>query len=160
MGELRLMSFDFPPRGWAFADGAPLAIAQNQALFSLFGTMYGGNGQTVFNLPDLRGRTPIHRDVGWTQGTTGGEEFHTLTSAELPQHTHTLAVSTSAGDTPVATGHVLAEFDNGYRAPGDLTSLHSATITTRGGSQPHENRPPSLTLNWCVALSGVFPSQT
>ena len=160
LGELRLMSFDFPPRGWAFADGSTMSIAQNQALFSLFGTMYGGNGQTTFQLPDLRGRTPIHRSNAWTQGQVGGEEFHTVTVNELPNHTHPLVVSSSAGDTPVATGHLLANLDNAYRAPGDLTSLNGASITARGGSQPHENRPPSLTLNWCVALSGIFPSQS
>jgi len=160
LGELRLMSFNFPPKGWALANGQAMSIAQNQALFSLFGTMYGGNGQTTFQLPDLRGRTPIHRSDSWPQGRAGGEEIHTVTLSELPAHSHPLVVSTRAGDTPIPAGHVLAGLDNVYRAPGDLTALTSATITTRGGSQPHENRPPSLTLNWCVALSGVFPSQT
>lgn len=160
LGELRLMSFGFAPRGWALANGATLPIAQNQALYALFGVMYGGNGQTTFNLPDLRGRTPIHRSAGWIQGRSGGEESHVVTINELPAHAHPLVVSTSAGDTAVATGHLLAGLDNGYRAPGNLTTLHDATIATRGGSQPHENRPPSLTLNWCVAMSGVFPSQT
>jgi microcystin-dependent protein len=159
LGELRLMSFNFPPKGWAFADGQMLPIAQNQALFSLFGTMYGGNGQTYFQLPDLRGRTPIHRSVTWTQGRPGGEEFHTLTVNELPAHSHPLVVSTRAGDTPLPAGHVLASLDNGYRAAGDLTTLNAATVTPRGSGQPHENRPPSLALNWCVSLSGAFPSQ-
>lgn len=161
LGELRLMSFGFPPRGWAHADGTTMSIAQNQALFSLFGTMYGGNGQTTFALPDLRGRTPIHIGAGWVQGEFGGEEFHTVTLNELPQHAHALVVARGAGTTAVPTGNVLANLDNGYRPPdGAVTALRSETITTRGGSQAHENRPPSLTLNWCVALSGVFPSPT
>ncbi len=161
LGELRLMSFGFPPRGWAFADGTTMSIAQNQALFSLFGTMYGGNGQTTFALPDMRGRTPIHRGGDWVQGQMSGEEFHTVTINELPQHAHPLVVAGAAGTTAVPTGNVLADLDNGYRpAGGTITSLRSETIATRGGGQAHENRPPSLTVNWCVALSGVFPSQT
>lgn len=158
IGELRLMSFDFPPRGWARCDGSFLPIAQNQPLFALLGTTYGGNGQTTFALPDLRGRTPIHCSEDVTHGQQLGTEFHTLTAVELPPHTHFLHGSAAAADQ--TTPGVLASGANLYRDGSPTTALHPQTVSGRGGSQPHENRQPLLVLNWCIAIAGLFPSQT
>lgn len=160
LGELRLMSFNFPPKGWALCNGQTMAINQNQALFSLLGTMYGGNGQTTFQLPDLRGRVPVHVGNGWIQGQVAGEEAHTLTNYELPLHTHTLQASSADADAVVPTGSVLAAANNGFApASQNRTSLVPETVSATGGSQAHENRPPFLTLSWCIALIGIFPSR-
>ena len=157
LAELRLMSFNFAPKGWAECNGQLLPINQNQALFSLLGTMYGGDGQTNFALPDLRTRVPIHRrENSFQQGGRHGTDSHTLTQSELPEHTHPLLASSATGDQPVPK--ILASVDNAYRSASDLTAIHAATIANTGGSQAHENRPPLLTLNWCIALQGVFPS--
>lgn len=160
LGELRLFSFNFPPQGWAFCNGGTLPIAQNQALFSLLGTMYGGNGQTEFKLPDLRGRTPIHvhTNGGITQGQTLGEEFHTLTAGELPQHSHFMHASSAPANQ--TTPGLLAASANVYRDGAPTTTLHGETVAGRGGGMPHENRQPYLVLNWCIATAGVFPSQS
>jgi microcystin-dependent protein len=155
LAELRLMSFDFPPKGWAACNGQLLPINQNQALFSLLGTMYGGNGQTTFALPDLRGRVPVHRGT-LTQGTRAGAEAHTLNVSELPAHTHVASASPQPGNQPVPA--TLAAANNAYGPPTDLTTLTPQTVTNIGGSQAHENRQPYLTLNWCIALQGIFPS--
>jgi microcystin-dependent protein len=157
LGELRLMSFNFPPQGWAMCNGQFLPINQNQALFSLLGTMYGGNGQTTFALPDLRGRVPTHVGAGFTQGQAAGDETHTLSSQEMPAHTHSVNASSSAGD--AANPGALAQFSEGYAGPSSLTPLQPSTIMNVGGSQPHENRQPYLVLNWCIALIGIFPSR-
>jgi microcystin-dependent protein len=160
LGEVRVFSFIYAPRGWALCNGQLLPINQNQALFSLLGTMYGGNGQTTFALPDLRGRTPLHKGSGFTQGQAGGEQAHTLTSAEMPAHAHIAQGTTSNADSDVPTGKLLGAANNAYAPPGNLTTLHPATITNIGGSQPHENMQPYLTVSFCVALIGIFPSQT
>jgi microcystin-dependent protein len=160
MGELKLVSFNFAPQGWAMCNGQFLPINQNQALFSLLGTMYGGNGQTTFALPDLRGRTPIHMGSGYTQGEKLGEEFHTVTANEMPAHFHAVQASASPGDTPDPGAHVLAGANNFYAPASDLTSLHPSTMANVGGSQPHENRPPYLVATWIIALTGIFPSQS
>lgn len=157
MGELRLMSFNFPPKYWAECNGQLLPINQNQALFSLLGTTYGGNGQTTFALPDLRGRSPIHMGAGHTLGERFGEEFHTLTTNEMPQHVHFVQASKQTGNQP--TLGLPASANNLYGPAADLTAINSGTIPNVGGSQPHENRPPSLVLMWCIALVGIFPSQ-
>lgn len=158
IGELRLMSFAFPPSGWAQCNGQLLAITQpNQPLFSLLGTMYGGDGRTNFALPDLRGRAPFHRGPTMRQGTPLGEEFHSLRVAEMPAHTHALMASSSNADRPVPS--VLGSANNLFRASSDLTSLHPSTLAPVGGGQPHDNRQPALTLEWCIALVGIFPSQ-
>jgi microcystin-dependent protein len=161
LGEVKIVSFNFPPKGWAFCNGQLLPINQNQALFSLFGTTYGGNGQTTFALPDLRGQTPIHMGNGFTQGQTGGQESHTLTIAELPAHTHTAQGTTSNADQPVPTGNLLGAANNMYTGAnaGGLTPLEPTSISTAGGSQPHQNMQPFLTLSFCVALQGIFPSR-
>jgi microcystin-dependent protein len=157
LGELKLLSISYPPKGWADCNGQLLPINQNQALFALLGTMYGGNGQTTFALPDLRGRVPIHVDTTSTQGAMLGTEFHTVSWQEMPAHTHTLSGRAVSGDQ--AAPGTLAAIPNGYAAPADLTALHPASLTNVGGSLPHENRPPSLALRWCIALQGVFPSR-
>ena len=160
LGELKIVSFNFPPKGWALCNGQFLPINQNQALFSLLGTMYGGNGQTTFALPDLRGRMPIHVGGGFdNQGQTGGETAHTLTMNEMPQHIHFLNAATADGDTPVATGNMLAAFNNGYAGASNLTTLLPASISNVGGSQAHENMSPYLVLNYIIALQGIFPSR-
>lgn len=164
LGEVRIVGFNFAPRGWAFCDGQILPISQNQSLYSLLGTTYGGDGRTSFALPDLRGRTPIH--VGSSNGSIhllgqrGGEETHTLNAAEMPQHTHTLRGSSTDGDAPVPSGFVFARTPPQiYRAPANLTPLHSGSVTNVGGGQAHNNMQPTLVLNFCIALQGLFPSR-
>jgi len=153
------MSFGFAPRGWALCDGQLLPINQNQALFSLLGTTFGGNGQTNFALPDLRARTPIHVGGGHTLGERGGEQAHTLSIAELPTHTHVANASSSVGNAVIPTGAVLGSPLNlSYRPPDSLTTLHPSTVTNIGGSQAHLNMQPFLVLNFCIALQGIFPS--
>lgn len=160
LGELKIVSFNFPPKGWAFCNGQFLPINQNQALFSLLGTMYGGNGQTTFAVPDLRGRTPIHLGAGFIQGQAGGQEFHTLTQAEMPQHTHAVQASSVPATDTLPAGKVLAQgaFEI-YRAPTSLNPLSPSTIGNAGGSQAHENRQPFTVLNVIIALQGIFPSR-
>ena len=162
MGELRWISFNFNPKGWAFANGQFLPINQNQALFSLFGTTYGGDGRTTFALPDLRGRAAISFGSGFTQGERGGEYAHTVIQTEMPSHTHFLNVSTQNGNNADPTGAVFANTGgaNLYAGTSGLTSIQPATITNVGGSQPHENKQPYLVINCIVALVGIFPSQT
>lgn len=157
LGELRLFAFGFAPKGWAMCNGQLLTIAQNQALFSLLGTTYGGNGQTTYALPDLRGRVPMHMGGGFNQGQAAGQERHTVTIQEMPAHNHLVNASTANGNAADPT--MLAQFSNGYGAPASLTTLHPATVANTGGSQPHENRQPLLVLNWCIALQGIFPSR-
>jgi microcystin-dependent protein len=162
LSEIRIMSFVFAPKGWALCNGQLLPINQNQALFSLLGTTYGGNGQTNFALPDLRGRTPIHMGDGHTLGERAGETAHTVNISELALHTHAANASSLEGNNVVPTSNVLASSLNlSYRAPDQaLTTFHPATIGNTGGSQPHENMQPYLTLSFCIALQGIFPSQT
>ena len=160
IGELRLMSFNFAPKNWALCNGQTMSIAQNQALFSVLGTMYGGNGQTTFALPDLRGRVPVHAGNGWLQGEVAGEESHRLSVNELPTHQHALLASSSDADSAVPTGSVLAAANNGYApATQQLTALRSDSISLVGGNAVHENRHPYLTLSWCMALFGIYPAR-
>jgi len=157
LGELRLMSFNFPPKGWAQCNGQLLPINQNQPLFSLFGTMYGGDGRVNFGLPDLRGRVPMHIGTGYVQGQKLGEEFHTLNQAEMPAHNHIIQASSQAGNQAGPT--ILASVGNTYRTANELTTINPETLALTGGSQPHENRHPFTVLLWCVALQGIFPSR-
>ena len=160
LSELRIMSFVFAPKGWALCNGQLLPINQNQALFSLLGTTYGGDGRVNFALPDLRGRTPIHVGSGHTLGERGGEQAHTLSQAELPTHIHLVAASTAdngGNDNP--TGRFLGGANNMYHSPTNLTTMNAGTITNTGGSQAHSNMQPYLTLSFCIALQGIFPSQ-
>ena len=158
LSEIRIMSFIFAPKGWALCNGQLLPINQNQALFSLLGTTFGGDGRVNFALPDLRGRTPIHVGSGHTLGERGGEPAHTLSIAELPEHVHVLNGSTANGGTNSPNAALLASFNNGYSAPAALTSLNPGSITNVGGSQAHLNMQPFLTLSFCIALQGIFPS--
>jgi microcystin-dependent protein len=153
------MSFNFPPKGWMQCDGALLPIASNQALFALLGTTYGGNGQTNFALPDLRGRVPIHLGAGHNQGERFGEEFHTVIQSEMPQHVHALVGSSADADQPLTAGALLGGANNAYAEPTALTTLQPGSVTNVGGSQSHENRHPYLVTNWCIATTGIFPSR-
>jgi microcystin-dependent protein len=157
LGELKLLSFNFAPQGWAMCNGQFMPINQNQALFSLLGTMYGGNGQTTFALPDLRGRVPLHRGSSLTQGQKLGEEAHTINLSELAAHNHNVSASSQNGNQ--ADPKILAAASNAYTGPSNLTTIAPATVSNVGGSQAHENRQPYLVLNWCIALQGVFPSR-
>lgn len=160
LSEIRLFSFNFPPKGWAFCNGQLLPINQNQALFSLLGTTYGGNGQTNFALPDLRGRCAMHEGAGFTLGQAGGQTAHTLTISELPQHLHFAQAATSNGDSPVPAGNYMGAFNNAYRTPGGTSvAVDPSTIGNVGGSQPHLNMCPYIAINFCIALQGIFPSQ-
>jgi microcystin-dependent protein len=160
LSEIRIMSFGFAPKFWALCNGQLLPINQNQALFSLLGTTFGGNGQTNFALPNLQGRVPIHVGSGNVLGQNGGEQAHTLTPQELPQHVHVAQASSADGDTPVGGGALMggSAATAAYGAAANLVSLLPGTIANVGGSQAHLNMQPFLTLNFCIALAGIFPS--
>jgi microcystin-dependent protein len=167
LSEIRAVSFNFPPKGWAFCNGQLLPINQNQALFSLLGTTYGGDGRVNFGLPDLQGRIPMHEVGGGnnhTLGERGGEQTHTLSVSELPGHSHPANCSDVAGAKPDAKGGVWARDNNGnapYSSSGDATMATTApgAIGVTGGSQSHPNLAPFTVLNFCIALQGIFPSQ-
>lgn len=160
LAEVRIVGFNFAPRGWAFCDGQILPINQNQSLYSLLGTTYGGDGRTSFALPDLRGRTPIHVDGSHREGQKSGEETHTLAANEMPEHRHILKGSSTNGNAPVPTGFVFAKTPPQiYRSPANLTALRSGTVANVGGGQAHENMQPYLAVNFCIALQGLFPSR-
>jgi microcystin-dependent protein len=158
LSEIRIMSFDFAPKGWAMCNGQLLPINQNQPLFSLLGTTFGGDGRVNFALPDQRGRTPIHVGSGHTLGERGGEQAHTLSLAELTQHVHGMNASSLDANTNLPANDVLATASNIYNPAGSLTTLTPATQTNTGGSQAHLNMQPFLTLTFCIALQGIFPS--
>jgi microcystin-dependent protein len=161
LSEIRIMSFGFPPKGWSLCNGQLLPINQNQALFSLLGTTYGGNGQTNFALPDLRGKVPIHKSSGHTLGEKGGEQAHTLSISEIPTHTHTLNGTNKDGDQAVPVGNLLARGATQlYAPPANLAAMNPASVGNVGGSQAHLNMQPFLVLSFCIALQGIFPSQT
>ena len=158
IGEIKIVSFNFPPRGWAFCNGQLLQINQNQALFSILGTTYGGNGIQNFGLPNLQGRTPVHIGQGITLGQLGGEAAHTLSVAEMPQHIHGASANNGAAN----QGSPLNNFwsASGSYAPGGNGVMAGSDILPTGGSQPHENWTPYLVLNFIIALQGIFPSRT
>ena len=165
IGEIRMFAGNFAPLGWAFCNGALLPIAQYEALFSLLGTTYGGDGQTTFALPDLRGRGPIHAGQGpgltnHPQGEQGGTETVTLTVAQMPAHTHAPAASSAAGTSSHPNGNVWAASstsDNQYAGTSN-TTMNPATIGVAGGNQPHDNRQPVLAINFIISLEGIYPS--
>jgi len=159
LSEIRIFSFNFAPKGWALCNGQAMPINQNQALFSLLGTTYGGNGQTTFALPDLQTRMPIHMGNGQTLGERGGEQAHTLTQTEMPLHTHAAVGTSSNADSPLPSGNLLGAANNMYGPATNLTSLEPTTIAPQGGGQPHDNMQPYLALNFCIALQGIFPSR-
>ena len=162
LSEIHIMSFDFAPKGWALCNGQLLPINQSQALFSLLGTTFGGDGRVNFALPDFRGRTPIHVGSGHTLGERAGEQAHTLSIAEGPTHTHVLQASSVDGNAPVPfgpSGNILARtVNNIYGPPNNLVAMNAASVTNVGGSQAHLNMQPFLTLSFCIALHGIFPS--
>lgn len=162
MGEIRIISWNFAPQGWAFCNGQFLPINQNLALFSILGTSFGGNGQTTFALPDFRGRAPVHvgSSVGFA-GQAGGQEFHTVTQSEMPAHNHVVQASGANANSADPVGNYLGAVPSFlYRTNlSNATSLNPGSITSVGGSQPHENRQPFLVLNFIIALAGVFPSR-
>ena len=160
LSEIRIMSFVFAPKGWALCNGQFLPINQNQALFSLLGTTFGGDGRVNFALPDLRGRIPIHVGSGHTLGEKGGEQAHTLSIAELPEHTHTLNATSAAASAVIPTNSLVLgqpPFEI-YRPPSSLGAMSAGTVGNTGGSQAHLNMQPFLTLSFCIALQGIFPS--
>jgi microcystin-dependent protein len=164
LSEIRIMSFGFPPKGWAMCNGQLLPINQNQALFSLLGTTFGGDGRVNFALPNLQGRTPIHVGPGFTLGNSAGEQAHTTTIGELPTHAHALQASNSNADAPVPfsnnQGNVVAASPSALYDPSShpLTTMNTGSVTNAGGNQPHLNMQPFLALNFCIALQGIFPS--
>jgi microcystin-dependent protein len=163
LSEIRIMSFGFPPKGWALCDGQLLPINQNQALFSLLGTTYGGDGRVNFGLPNLQGRVPIHMGSGHTLGERGGEQGHTLSISELPQHTHVENATTALATTSTPSNTVMLAKSSGgnvYATATTLTALAPNAVANVGGSQAHLNMQPFLVLNFSIALQGIFPSQT
>jgi microcystin-dependent protein len=162
LSEIRIMSFVFAPKAWALCNGQLLPINQNQALFSLLGTTYGGDGRVNFALPDLRGRIPIHMGQGHTLGERGGEQAHTLSISEIPTHVH----AANAADVTPAAGNpsnarMLSQSKGAflYAAATNLNAMDPQAISQVGGSQAHLNMQPFLTLSFCIALQGIFPSQ-
>ncbi len=166
LGEIRMMGFNFAPRGWAYCDGQILPINQNQSLYSLLGTTYGGDGRVTFALPDLRGRVPVHPNDGAAglqvaQGQRGGAETVILTEAQIPAHAHPLAVLDTPADSPVpAAGYRAVAQVHAYADPGaagETVSFHPQAVATNGAGQPHENMQPFTTVAFCIALQGLFP---
>lgn len=162
IGEIRPVPYNFAPRGWQLCQGQLLAISQNTALFSLFGTTYGGDGQQTFALPDLRGRVPVGQGPGYAMGQRGGVEQVTLMASQLPVHSHTAFCTNNAGVAAAPSGAIWATDGSGataeYDSPPNAT-MHPAAIGLTGGGQPHENRQPYLTINFIVSLFGVFPAR-
>jgi len=162
VGECRLVGFSFQVNGWNYCNGATISIAQNDTLFALIGTTYGGDGQQTFQLPDLRGRVPIHQGPGFVIGQRSGLESVTLTSNQMPQHNHQALASGVAGSSNLVAGNLPASNSHTpcYVSPASADSGFSASMVgSAGGNQPHENMQPYLVMNWIISLYGVFPSQ-
>ena len=167
IGEIRMFAGNFAPVGWAFCDGSLIPISENDALFNLIGTTYGGDGQTTFALPDLRSRVPVHAGNGpglstYSLGQAGGVEQVTLTTQQLPSHGHAVIASTNAGTQGVPTGGVLAASTSValYNSNAPNNQMHTGTVGQAGGSQPHDNLQPFLCINFILSLFGIFPSHT
>lgn len=163
LAEIRIVGFNFAPRGWAFCDGQILPINQNQSLYSLLGTTYGGDGRTSFALPDMRGRTPVHVGTGvgadHPQGQKSGQESVALAEAEMPSHRHDWRANDGSGNNPIPIDNRLASFNNGYRGGQDLINMQSDTLSSTGSGTGHNNMQPYLALSFCIALQGLFPSR-
>jgi len=159
LSEIKIVSFNFPPKGWALCNGQFLPINQNQALFALLGTTYGGNGQTTFALPNLRGRVPIHVGNGHTLGEVAGATSVTVNIQQLPTHFHSLTAAKATATTNDPSNAYFGAAAALYHAPTSLTPLFPGTVTNVGGSQPHNNMMPYLVLNFIIALQGIFPSR-
>src|SRR5437588_6583103 len=158
LGEIKIISWNFPPKGWTFCNGQLLPINQNQALFSILGTTYGGDGRVNFALPNLQGRSPVHVGNGIALGELGGESSHTLNISELPAHNHVPSANKLAPTLSKATGNIWCANPNFYNTTAN-GAMNPACIGPTGGSQPHENLSPYLVLNFIIALQGIFPSQ-
>lgn len=159
LGEIRLFANNYAPRGWMFCEGQILQINQNQALYALLGNVYGGNGVTTFALPDYRGRIPIHVSSTIPLGTAQGEAAHTLTTNEMPQHTHQVSASSNIGSQATAVNNAWAVADNIYGPAESMVSMNSNAISTAGSSQAHNNMQPYLVVNYAIAIQGIFPSR-
>lgn len=159
IGEIRLFANGYAPRGWMFCEGQILPINTNQALYSLLGNVYGGDGQTTFALPDLRGRVPVHVSPNLPLGTSAGEAAHTLTVNEMPQHTHQASGSSVAAANAAPTGGVWATSNNLYNPAATMTQMNAGALSIAGQSQAHDNMQPYLTLNFAIAIQGIFPSR-
>jgi len=161
LSEIKIVSFSFPPRGWALCNGQLMPINQNQALFSLLGTTYGGNGQTNFALPNLQGQVPIRMGSGFTLGQAGGQTAHTITQSEMPQHLHFLQGTSNSANNVAQPSNNLAAVTGStvYSPPQNLAACKPTSLDNVGGSQAHQNMMPFLVLNFIIALQGIFPSQ-
>lgn len=160
VGEIRIFAGNFPPAGWAFCDGAIVAIAENETLFNLIGTTYGGDGQVTFALPDLRSRVPIHQGSGFVLAQSGGTESVTVTTQQLPIHSHTPQANTAGGlDSPNNAVWAAATGATPYAAPPTNAAMNPASIQASTGNQPHDNMIPFQAVNYIISLFGVFPSQ-
>ena len=162
VGEIRMFAGNFAPAGWQFCEGQLLPISENETLFNLIGTTYGGDGQSTFALPDLRGRVPLHFGNGFTLSETGGVETITLTVPQIPSHTHALLASGATGDEVSPAGHVLASSFNVTPYINDVTNgnMAASAVSSTGGNQPHSNFQPYLCVDFIISLFGIFPSQT
>lgn len=165
LGEIRLFGFGFPPQGWAKCDGALLQISQNNALYALIGTRYGGDGKTNFNLPDMRGRVPLHRSSVYGIGQKGGSEGVALTNDTMPAHNHPVLGASAGGDAfkggntkSLATSTDAT--DPIYQPPANLAAMNAGVISTTGGGQSHNNMQPGLVINFCIATTGLFPPRS
>jgi len=159
MAEIKIVSFNYAPTGWAVCNGQFMLISQNQALFSLLGTTYGGNGVTTFALPDLRGKVPFHFDNSFTLGQAGGEQAHTLTQSEMPSHVHPVNASNAAPDSATPANSFWSSPGAELYAASPDNVMRAGTVANTGGSQAHNNMSPYLVLNFIIALQGLFPSQ-
>ena len=164
VGEIRMFAGNFAPAGWMFCEGQLLPISENETLFQLIGTTYGGDGESTFALPDLRGRIPIHQGNGFILAETGGVETVTLTVSQIPAHTHAALCTNDTGTTAVPQGAVPASLPDvnslSYGTDAPNTTLSPVTISSVGGSQPHNNFQPYLCVDFIISLFGIFPSQT
>ena len=161
VGEIRMVGFSFPPVGWAFCSGQTLPISQNEILFNLIGTTYGGDGQETFNLPDLQSRIPLHQGNKFSLAEMGGVETVTLTTQQIPSHTHAALCQSGDGTQASPQGNVWASSAaTPYSNTAPDTPMNAAALMPAGGSQPHENMMPYLTLNFIISLFGIFPQQT
>src|SRR3954451_1987241 len=161
LGEVKMISWNYPPKGWTFCNGQLLPINQNQALFSLLGTTFGGNGQTTFALPNLQARSPIHQGNGFTMGQASGESSHTVTISEMPAHTHFAIADTTDGNAaPTNNSRLAASTGQPLWGPfANPVAMAGNSLSNVGGSQPHENEQPYLVINFIIALQGIFPSR-
>jgi microcystin-dependent protein len=162
IGEIRMFAGNFPPNGWMFCEGQLLPISENDTLFNLIGTTYGGDGQETFALPDLRGRAPMHMGNGFIQGETGGVETVTLTTQQIPQHNHAMLASLNTATSPTPTNQLIGKSTSidAFINAQPTTALNAQAITPVGGSQPHENMQPYLCVDFIISLFGIYPSQT